>query len=104
MASTPNYKKTKDEDSDRPELHTGDHDHEVEPGEELLYAQKYGMAWNPGDHERLGMTDFERDEGREALDTAQDYRVTGKPELEEEEAEEETFDPMAEEDGNHALS
>jgi hypothetical protein len=104
MSTEPDYNKTEDEDSERPELHTGDHDHTVKPGEELIYAQKYGMAWNPADHERLGMSDFERDYGQEPLDTSQEYRVAGKPEMEEEKAENEAFDPLAEEGDNDAVS
>lgn len=100
MSDTPK----KQASTPEPETRTGDHDHEVAPGEELIYAQKYGMAWNPADHERLGMNDFERDYGQDPLDTAQEYRVTGKPELTEEEAENEAFDPLDEEEDNDAIS
>ena len=99
MATDP---KTNQTEADR-EHPTGDHDHEVAPGEELIYAQKYGMAWNPADHERLGMNDFERDYGQDPLDTAQEYRTTGKPELKEEAAENDAFDPLAAEE-NDAIS
>lgn len=102
MTPSPRTNPPQTEEDKRP---TGDHDHEIEPGEELIYAQKYGMAWNPADHERLGMNDFERDYGQEPLDTAQEYRTTGKPELKEEEAENEVFDPLAEgEEDNDAIS
>ncbi len=67
---------------------TGDHDHEVEKGDEILYAQTYGMAWNPADHERFGMSDFDRDEDEDPLDTEQEYRISGKEPLEEAESEE----------------
>jgi hypothetical protein len=39
------------------------------------------------------MNDFERDYGQYPLDTAQDYRTSGKPALQEEAAENEAFDP-----------
>lgn len=77
---------------------TGDHDHKVENGEEILYAQTYGMAWNPGDHERYGMSDFDRDEDEEPLDTEQEYRISGKEPLEEDDE----FDPTPEEE-DHAV-
>jgi hypothetical protein len=68
---------------------TGDHDHDVQKGEEILYAQTYGMAWNPADHERYGMSDFDRDEDEEPLDTEQEYRISGKEPLDESESENE---------------
>lgn len=97
----PKQPQNDDAEAERP---TGDHEHEVKPGEELLYAQKYGMAWNPADHERLGMNDFERDYGQDPLDTAQEYRTTGKPDLAEDESKNEQFDPLAEEDSDDAIS
>src|SRR5688572_23815510 len=97
MAPDPKTNQSQAEEREPP---TGDHDHEVAPGEELIYAQKYGMAWNPADHERLGMNDFERDYGQAPLDTAQEYRTSGKPELKEEAAESDALDPLAEEEND----
>lgn len=102
---TPNPKPNQSQTEEARERPKVNHDHEVEPGEELIYAQKYGMAWNPADHERLGMNDFERDYGQDPLDTAQEYRTSGKSELKEKEAENEAFDPLAEdEEENDAIS
>ncbi len=53
---------------------------EDEEEDELVYAQKYGMAWNPADHERFGMTDFERNYEDESTYTGQPYRTEGKHE------------------------
>lgn len=53
-------------------------EHTEQEQDELIYAEKFGMAWNPADHESFGGADFEREYEDESTYTGQPFRTEGE--------------------------